>query len=69
MTGTGGENVWIPDANAPGGRLADKVPKAEIGRILDELIAREPKCRVQVNSFIGTGGDESDGDRPGDVLP
>ncbi len=56
MTGKGGENVWVPDANAPGGRLADKVPKAEIGRLLDELIAREPKCRVQVNPFIGTGG-------------
>ena len=47
MTGNGGENVWVPDEKAPGGRLVDKVPKAEIGRILNELIAREPKCRAK----------------------
>ena len=46
MVGADGSDKWVPDPAAPGGRLVEKTPKAEIGRILNELIAREPKCRA-----------------------
>lgn len=41
MTGRGGENEWIPDeTNGPHLRLTEKTNKAEVGRIIDELMMR-----------------------------
>lgn len=46
MTGRGGENEWIPDeANGPHVRLTEKTNKAEVGRIIDELMSR-PAARA-----------------------
>ena len=43
MVGKGGENEWAPDENGPHVRITEKLPKAEVGRIIDELIMRKPK--------------------------
>lgn len=47
-----GNDEWVPDAACPGGRLVPAVKRERrryanhnVGAILDELIAREPKCR------------------------
>ena len=47
-----GNDEWVPDAAAAGGRLVPAVARERrryanhnVGAILDELIAREPKCR------------------------
>ena len=47
-----GTDVWVPDANSRNCRLMEAVgrergnyPKWTIGNLLDELIARVPKCR------------------------
>ena len=52
MVGDKGEDEWIPDPKSPHCRLLPaegreryNYPKWEIGRLIDELIAREPKCR------------------------
>ena len=43
MVGTDGANEWAPDAErGPHLRIAEKMPKAEIGRIIDELMMRLP---------------------------
>ena len=43
MTGTDGADEWAPDAeNGPHLRLTEKVSKAEVGRIIDELMMRKP---------------------------
>ena len=43
MVGDTGENYWIPDEEAgPHARLTEKLNKAEVGRIIDELICRSP---------------------------
>ena len=43
MVGKGGENEWAPDENGPHVRITEKLPKAEVGRIIDELMMRRPK--------------------------
>ena len=46
MTGDKGENQWVPDEE--GGRhlrITEKLNKNEVGRIIDELICRAPRCR------------------------
>ncbi|MGN0853683.1 MAG: DUF6807 family protein [Kiritimatiellia bacterium] len=52
MVGDAGDDEWVPDPKARGGRLLPAVTRARrryarhnIGAILDELIAREPLCR------------------------
>ena len=41
MVGTDGANEWAPDAESgPHLRITEKLPKAEVGRIIDELICR-----------------------------
>ena len=43
MIGTDGENEWVPDEeNGPHLRLAEKVNKLEVGKVIDELICRKP---------------------------
>ena len=43
MVGKGGENEWAPDENGPHIRITEKLPKAEVGRIIDELMMRKPR--------------------------
>jgi len=44
MTGKDGADEWAPDAeNGPHLRITEKLPKAEVGRIIDELMTRKPK--------------------------
>ena len=46
MVGEKGENVWTPDEkNGPHLRVTEKLSKAEVGKIIDELICRGPKQR------------------------
>ena len=43
MIGYKGEDEWIPDEeNGPHLRLTEKVNKIEVGKVIDELICREP---------------------------
>lgn len=41
MTGADGNDEWAPDENGPHLRITEKLAKAEVGRIIDELILRE----------------------------
>ena len=44
MVGNDGENEWAPDAeNGPHLRITERMPKAEVGRIIDELMTRKPR--------------------------
>ena len=46
MVGDDGANEWAPDAeNGPHLRITEKLSKAEVGRVIDELILRKPKSR------------------------
>jgi len=46
MLGENGEDEWVPDAeNGRHLRLTEKVGKDEVGRIIDELICRGPRCK------------------------
>jgi len=50
MVGNKGENEWVPDAEkGPHLRVTEKVSKAEVGEIIDELICRTPRARVRKN--------------------
>ena len=40
MVGKDGANEWVPDENGPHLRVTEKVSKAEVGRIIDELMLR-----------------------------
>ena len=43
MVGTDGANEWAPDAErGPHLRITEKLPKSEVGRIIDELMLRPP---------------------------
>ena len=42
MVGTDGTNEWAPMEDGPHLRVTEKVPKAEVGRVIDELICRKP---------------------------
>lgn len=47
MVGDKGENEWVPDeANGTHLRLTEKLNKAEVGRIIDELMCRPPANRT-----------------------
>lgn len=43
MAPTGGRNVWKADPSARDARIVEKLPKAEVGRIIDELMCRRPR--------------------------
>ena len=45
MVGTKGDNEWTPDANGPHVRLTEKMPKREVGQLIDGLMCRVPKRR------------------------
>ena len=45
MTGSDGSNEWLPDENGPHLRVTEKVSKAEVGEIIDELMLRSPATR------------------------
>ncbi len=48
MVGAKGENEWAPDEeNGPHLRVTERMPKAEVARILDELMTRPPKALTQ----------------------
>ena len=34
---------WAPDENGPHVRITERLPKAEVGRIIDELMMRGPR--------------------------
>lgn len=40
MVGTKGEDEWVPDASSPNCRLVEKLPRAEVGRVIDELLVK-----------------------------
>ena len=43
MVGNDGSNEWAPDAESgPHLRVTEKLSKAEVGRIIDELMLRRP---------------------------
>lgn len=42
MVGSDGANEWVPDENGPHLRVTEKVSKAEVGCIIDELMLRFP---------------------------
>ena len=47
MVGGKGENVWAPDAeNGRHLRITERLPKAEVGRVIDELMLRRPKAKT-----------------------
>ena len=44
MIGSRGDDAWAPDAeNGRHLRITEKVSKAEVGRVIDELICRKPR--------------------------
>ena len=45
MVGEDGANEWLPDENGPHLRVTEKVSKAEVGEIIDELMLRSPATR------------------------
>ena len=47
MVGNDGSDEWAPCEDGPHIRLTEKLPKAEIGRIIDELMLRKPKMPSQ----------------------
>ena len=56
MIGDTGENVWIPDEeNGPHLRLAEKVNKIEVAKIIDELICRPPLRKGDSGKANGSG--------------
>ena len=48
MVGDKGANEWVPDAeNGRHLRVTEKMPKAEVGRIIDELMMRKPAKKTK----------------------
>ena len=46
MVGGDGTNEWAPDAEGgPHLRVTERMPKIEVGRIIDELMMRKAKCQ------------------------
>ena len=44
MVGDKGDDEWAPDAeNGPHIRITQRMPKAEVARVIDELMTRKPK--------------------------
>jgi hypothetical protein len=55
MVGNKGDNTWSPDAEkGPHLRITEKVSKAEVGRVIDELICRKPKNGIKQPKHIRT---------------
>lgn len=49
MVGEKGECEWVPDASVSGGRLTVKMPKPQVGALLDVLLSERPR-KIQGNS-------------------
>lgn len=48
MVGADGENEWIPDEeNGPHLRLTEKVNKMDVGKVIDELMCRNPQRKMK----------------------
>lgn len=45
MVGNGGENEWVPDENSPHLRVTEKLAKAEVAKIIDELMCRPVRAK------------------------
>ncbi|MCQ2389415.1 MAG: nucleoside hydrolase [Kiritimatiellae bacterium] len=43
MVNDNGENEWVPDPESESLRIVETMPKAEVGKVLDELMCRPPK--------------------------
>jgi len=43
MVGTKGENEWVADESSPNCRLTVKMSKEDVGKVIDELMARPSK--------------------------
>ena len=59
MVGNDGANEWAPDAeNGPHLRVTERMPKAEVGRVIDELMMRQPmlfrKRCTKASGILGT---------------
>ena len=50
MVGDKGADRWVPDAASACGRVTEKLPKAEVGRVIDELMCRPPKSAGAVET-------------------
>ena len=44
---------WAPDENGPHVRITERLPKAEVGRIIDELMMRGPKLAASQGARAG----------------
>ena len=53
MTGADGANEWVPDETGPHLRVTEKMSKAEVGRVLDELMLRLPRRSGKKNVLCG----------------
>ena len=45
MVGKDGENEWAPDENGSHMRVTEKLAKAEVAKIIDELMCRAPRMK------------------------
>ena len=43
MVDDSGLSEWVPAPDSPHGRVTEKLPKAEVGQIIDELMCRAPE--------------------------
>jgi hypothetical protein len=43
MTDDKGSDIWRYDPSSPSCRVVQKLPRIEVGRIIDELMLRKPK--------------------------
>ena len=43
MVGTNGNDEWVADSASPHARVTIKMPKEDVGRVIDELMTRLPK--------------------------
>lgn len=55
MTGADGSDEWVPDENGPHIRITERLSKAEVGRIIDELMLRGPKCAANAGDCTKLG--------------
>ena len=53
MVGADGADEWAPDENGPHVRITERLPKAEVGRIIDELMMRGPKLAASQGVCAG----------------
>ena len=45
MVGADGDDRWVADPESRCGRITEKMPKAEVGAVMDELMCRPPLIR------------------------